>query len=990
MIQLTTIQRNTIVITTAGMLLCAMAIADEPADSSPHHSKFFRRQYCKKDLSFCGSQVCVDFDGDGRRELLFASRKTKQLQLLNAADGTVLWSKKFPGDQQSNTVYDLDGDGDFEIIYSTSGPGRFYVLDHTGQLLRQWDSGDSKLGNTPVIIDADGDGQLDGFFGSRYKYLLRLNMSDLSLTERRSGWVQCGCQTTAMDVDQDGRWDLFAGSGDDSHGKGVLHRYDPITLKSVWSFKTNDNASSADAVLVDIDGDGRVEVIKSVDNYRGDDAHDAIYALETDGSVIWKTTGFSGEDSPNAADLDGDGQIEIVGMTFGGEVYCLDSKGRIKWRKDLRPELDDHDAHAYLTPALCDINGDRELEIVAFTSGGYFDAAGKPNKNRQPADGVIFALSASGDILDRFEVGGPRYWGGAFVCNVDDDPQLEIVAAGSGGLDVIETKGFGPNTEHFQRRRNYQRLNVAPWAYEDSYFIYRGSKKGVTNLTDNLVLAKSAQGYLNAGTYTTELLTLPPDFVFESIAYQSRTPQAASVSVRILDKSGKAIRGNVPSGATLAISQPVRLEFTLKTSDPQVTPTLDFYSLSFGRPTDPAKAPGGTTATKAPPAETNVLIEVAAGEFKRESTPLVLALPKSLRKENVFTLRRSEGGDAIPIQIVAGDSPQLMWMLEAPLAAGQTRRYRLTCPKKAENSEEPTSVVRCEDDGSGLVIRSGKKQVLRYNHSVVPSPDPKTPYYARSGHLHPVFTPSGKQVTDDFAPDHPHQHGVMFAWTNTTYEGRAVNFWDQQQQTGRVEHVKTEAIYSGPVCGGFSTVIGHNDLTVPGGEKRVLSETWGVRAFDLADGFLFDLTSTQSVVGDRPLRINQHHYGGPAIRGNRQWLGADNSDFLTSELKTRKDGNHSRPRWVDLRGKVDGEECGIAVLTHPENFRFPQPVRLHPSKPYFCLSPMVLGEFEIEPRQPYRTRLRFFAHDGPLSVAQAQRLWNDFAHPPTVRIMQER
>ena len=35
-----------------------------------------------------------------------------------------------------------------------------------------------------------------------------------------------------MDVDKDGRWDFFAGSGDDSHGKGVLHRFDPITLKS--------------------------------------------------------------------------------------------------------------------------------------------------------------------------------------------------------------------------------------------------------------------------------------------------------------------------------------------------------------------------------------------------------------------------------------------------------------------------------------------------------------------------------------------------------------------------------------------------------------------------------------------------------------------------------------------------------------------------------------------------------------------------------------
>ena len=102
---------------------------------------------------------------------------------------------------------------------------------------------------------------LDGLFGSRSKYLLRLNMSDLTQTKRRTDWVQCGCFTTAMDVDNDGRWDFFAGSGDDISGKGVLHRYDPVTLETIWSHKTNDNASSADPVLADIDGDGQVEIL---------------------------------------------------------------------------------------------------------------------------------------------------------------------------------------------------------------------------------------------------------------------------------------------------------------------------------------------------------------------------------------------------------------------------------------------------------------------------------------------------------------------------------------------------------------------------------------------------------------------------------------------------------------------------------------------------------------------------------------------------------
>ena len=106
-----------------------------------------------------------------------------------------------------------------EIIYTTSSPGRLYVLDGEGNVKRQWTSEDGKLGNSAVVLDADHDGVLDGFFGTRTKHLVRLNMADLTVLGRRTGWVQCGCYTSAMDVDHDGQWDLFAGSGDDHRSK---------------------------------------------------------------------------------------------------------------------------------------------------------------------------------------------------------------------------------------------------------------------------------------------------------------------------------------------------------------------------------------------------------------------------------------------------------------------------------------------------------------------------------------------------------------------------------------------------------------------------------------------------------------------------------------------------------------------------------------------------------------------------------------------------
>ncbi|MCH7729264.1 MAG: hypothetical protein IH991_22700 [Planctomycetes bacterium] len=543
--------------------------------------RLFHPQYHIADPSFCNVGACLDMDGDGKRKLFFASRKTRQLKMLNAATGDVVWSKKFDGQQQSLSAFDLNADGEFEVLYSVSGPGRLYILDKSGTILKSWDSGDWKLGNSPVLLDADRDGILDGYLGTRGKQLVRLNMNRLLPVQVRGGWSQCGCHTSAMDVDRDGKWDLFAGSGDDGGGgKGVIHRFDPISLKTLWSFKTNDNASSADLVLADIDGDGQVEIIKSVDNYGKDDPHDALYAFETDGTLIWKVAGLSGEDSPNVADLDGDGSVEIVGMTFGGEVYCLDGRGRFLWRKDLRPEID-NDAHTYMTPIICDLNGDRKLEILALTSGGYFADSVKKSKNT--ANGILFALSADGTILDRYDIGEPRFFGEAFVTNVDDDPFLELVVAGSGGLDVIETRGFGANVEYFQRRRTYQRLNVFPWAYEDTFFIHRGTKDGVANLTDNIVLKKTDRGYKSSGRYVTQLLTLPPGCFFDRLEFTARTPASTSVSAKLIDKAGKTVQADIRTGTKLHVDHAVRIEFVLSTSDRKVTPILDDYRLSFDR-----------------------------------------------------------------------------------------------------------------------------------------------------------------------------------------------------------------------------------------------------------------------------------------------------------------------------------------------------------------------------------------------------------------------
>ncbi|MBV9081135.1 MAG: PmoA family protein, partial [Acidobacteriaceae bacterium] len=121
-----------------------------------------------------------------------------------------------------------------------------------------------------------------------------------------------------------------------------------------------------------------------------------------------------------------------------------------------------------------------------------------------------------------------------------------------------------------------------------------------------------------------------------------------------------------------------------------------------------------------------------------------------------------------------------------------------------------------------------------------------------------------------------------------------------------------------------------------------------------------------------------------AVRCHRNWLDPKNSEYLTSEGKTRENGNQTRPRWVDLAGVIDKKVSGVTVMDHPDNFRFPQPVRLHPVKPYFCFAPMTVDSFSIVPGTPFLSRYRFYVHMGKPDAAKIEMLWRDYAEPPRV------
>ena len=169
--------------------------------------------------------------------------------------------------------------------------------------------------------------------------------------------------------------------------------------------------------------------------------------------------------------------------------------------------------------------------------------------------------------------------------------------------------------------------------------------------------------------------------------------------------------------------------------------------------------------------------------------------------------------------------------------------------------------------------------------------------------------------------------------------------------------------------------------------KLVLDEEWEVLVWAVGDVFIFDLSSVQACASKSPLELKKKHYGGLGLRGSGEWEGKGEAcRFLTREGKTRSDGHGTRARWCDVWGRLEGKATGIVVHCHPENFRFPQPMRIHPSEPFFNFAPSQGGDWSIDPGTPYVARYRFVVYDGLPDPDDLDRLWNDYAYPPVVYV----
>ena len=294
--------------------------------------------------------------------------------------------------------------------------------------------------------------------------------------------------------------------------------------------------------------------------------------------------------------------------------------------------------------------------------------------------------------------------------------------------------------------------------------------------------------------------------------------------------------------------------------------------------------------------------------------------------------------------------------------------------------------ITAEKTGSVLHFAISGKTICDYQMEAGDVPEGVDQVFKHGAHLHPICSPSGKLVTGNHPDDHRWHRGVWMAWTKTEFGDSHPDFWNMgkvgEALAAEVRFDKLTKSWGGPDSGGFISqhlFLDHSHAP----EQKVLNETWEVavsqKTLDGTLANIIDLTSTQTCAGEKPLKLPKYHYGGLGVRGNLAWNPVEAVTMLTSEGHDRKAGDSTKGKWVHIGGMVDGAPTGMAILMHPSNFRFPQPLRLNPKNPQLCIAPSQDGNWSIDPGKPYISKYRLLVFDGKPDAKWIEAQWQSYA-----------
>ncbi|MFO7791345.1 MAG: T9SS type A sorting domain-containing protein [Bacteroidales bacterium] len=219
--------------------------------------------------------------------------------------------------------------------------------------------------------------------------------------------------------------------------------------------------------LEDINHDGKDEIITGI--------NDSIYVLSGEGDILWSHyVEGTAIYPPSAADINGDGEIEIVLNTGGspanGRVYVFDHEGNVL--EGWPVNFNDH----WMTcaPALADINGDGIMQILTAERVGN-DLPGKLHVLNP--DGTSFSENWPQE-MDGIPAVTPT--AGYFEGNSGTSSGADIIMCSTTGLYAFNIDGSQKNGFPVER-------DSVKYSYQSPLLVHSESESKLFSATDNFI-----------------------------------------------------------------------------------------------------------------------------------------------------------------------------------------------------------------------------------------------------------------------------------------------------------------------------------------------------------------------------------------------------------------------------------------------------------------------------------------------------------------------